>query len=277
MDKKRVIHPLMCIFSIVLLVISCIPIVVCAFFDYATGDCLVIMDADLQHPPAVVPEMLSWWEQGYDDVYAKRSSRGKESWMRKTMSIFYYKLLDSLSDSNGGVLKNVGDFRLLSRKCIDALREMRESERYTKGMYSWIGFKKKEILFDQEDRIAGESSFSFKRLLNLALDGITSFSVAPLRLSTFLGLFVSAVAFIYMLVVLFKTVFFGEIVKGFPTLIVVILFLGGVQLLSLGIMGEYVGRIFNESKRRPVYFVNEYCPDNQEESVCLNQSISEKE
>ena len=248
-----------------------------AGFDFAKGDCLVIMDADLQHPPAVIPEMLNWWEQGYDDVYAKRSSRGKESWIRRTMSLFYYKLLEGLSDSNVGVLKNVGDFRLLDRKCIDALRGMRESERYTKGMYSWIGFKKKEIVFDQEDRIAGESSFGFKKLFNLALDGITSFSVAPLRISTILGLIVSAVAFIYMIVVLVKTVFFGEIVKGFPTLIVVILFLGGVQLLSLGIIGEYIGRIFNESKRRPVYFVNEYCSDSQEENDCHNKSISETE
>lgn len=230
-----------------------------AGFDYAAGDCVVIMDADLQHPPAVIPEMLSWWEQGFDDVYAKRSFRGKEGWLRKHLSLAYYRILNKLNDDrNGGVLQNVGDFRLLDRKCIEALKSMRESERYTKGMYSWIGFKKKEILFEQGDRLAGVSSFSFKRLFNLAIDGITSYSVFPLRISTILGFIVSLAAFLYMIVVIIKTMAFGEVVPGYPTLIVIILFLGGIQLLSLGIIGEYLGRVFKESKNRPVYFINEY-------------------
>ena len=166
-----------------------------AGFDYAIGNCVVIMDADLQHPPVVIPEMISWWEQGYDDVYARRNSRGKESWIRKRLSLWYYTTLNKLSDDrNGGVLQNVGDFRLLDRKCVEALKSMRESERYTKGMYSWIGFKKKEIIVEQQDRIAGSSSFSFKRLFNLAIDGITSYSIAPLRLSSVLGLIISIIA-----------------------------------------------------------------------------------
>lgn len=232
-----------------------------AGFDYASGDCLVIMDADLQHPPSVLPEMLSYWEQGFDDVYARRSSRGKESLVRKLFSLWYYRILNKLiDDRNGGVLQNVGDFRLLDRKCIEALKLMRESERYTKGMYSWIGFRKKEIIVEQKDRIAGSSSYSFKRLFNLAIDGITSYSVAPLRFSSVLGLIISIIAFLYLLFVLFKTIFWGEVVKGYPTLVVIILFLGGVQLLSLGIIGEYLGRVFNESKHRPVYFINEYSP-----------------
>ena len=232
-----------------------------AGFDYATGNCVIIMDADLQHPPVVIPEMISWWEQGYDDVYARRNSRGKESWIRKRLSLWYYTTLNKLSDNrNGGVLQNVGDFRLLDRKCVEALKSMRESERYTKGMYSWIGFKKKEIIVEQQDRIAGSSSFSFKRLFNLAIDGITSYSIAPLRLSSVLGLIFSIIAFLYLLVVVFKTLFWGEVVKGYPTLVVIILFIGGVQLLTLGIIGEYLGRVFNESKHRPVYFINEYSP-----------------
>lgn len=232
-----------------------------AGFDFASGDCLVIMDADLQHPPSVIPEMLSYWEQGFDDVYARRSSRGQESLLRKCFSLWYYRILNKLiDDRNGGVLQNVGDFRLLDRKCIEALKSMRESERYTKGMYSWIGFKKKEIFFEQKDRIAGASSYSFKRLFNLAIDGITSYSVAPLRLSSVLGLLISIIAFLYLLFVLFKTIIWGEVVKGYPTLVIIILFLGGVQLLSLGIIGEYLGRVFNESKHRPVYFINEYSP-----------------
>ncbi len=230
-----------------------------AGFDYASGDCMVIMDADLQHPPHVIPEMLHWWEQGYEDVYARRETRGKESWLRKTMSLTYYKVLNRLNNNREGeVLQNVGDFRLLDRKCIDALKSLREKERYTKGMYSWIGFKKKEILFEQGDRFAGSSSYNYRRLMRLAIDGITSFSTAPLRLSTVLGTIVSLVAFIYMCFVIVKTLVFGEVVQGYPTLMVVVLFLGGVQLLSLGVLGEYIGKIFTETKQRPVYIVREY-------------------
>ena len=227
-----------------------------AGFDYAKGDCMVIMDADLQHPPTLIPEMLRYWEEGYEDVYAKRISRGKESWIRKQFSLLYYKILKHTTRVE--ILQNVGDFRLLDRKCIDVLKQLRESERYTKGMFCWIGFKKKEILFEQGDRIAGQSSWNFWSLFNLAIEGITSFTTAPLRISTVLGFCVSIFALIYMLYVVCKTMIWGESVQGFPTLIVVMLFLGGVQLISLGIIGEYIGRIFNETKNRPVYIVKEY-------------------
>ncbi|MBP3739378.1 MAG: glycosyltransferase family 2 protein [Muribaculaceae bacterium] len=226
-----------------------------AGFDYASGDCLVMMDADLQHPPAVIPQMLACWEQGWDDVYARRTCRGRESWLRKHLSLLFYKLLQR--SSRFDVLPNVGDFRLLDRKCIDAMRQLRESERYTKGMYAWIGFKKHEIPFEQGDRRAGQSSWRMGSLFKLALDGITSFTTAPLRISTIMGLVVSLVAFCYMVFVLFKTLIVGEPVQGYPTLILVILFLGGIQLLSLGVIGEYLGRIFNETKHRPIYLVAE--------------------
>lgn len=227
-----------------------------AGFDYATGDCMVIMDADLQHPPHLIPEMLQHWEAGYDDVYAKRTTRGKESWLRKNLSLLYYKLLQKTTRVE--ILQNVGDFRLLDRKCIDTLKQLRESERYTKGMFCWIGFNKKEIEFEQGDRVAGETSWNYLSLFNLAIEGITSFTIAPLRLSTMMGITVSIIAFIYMCVIITKTIIWGEDVQGFPTLMVVILFLGGVQLLSLGIIGEYLGRIFHETKKRPIYVVKEY-------------------
>ena len=226
-----------------------------AGFDHVTGDCMVIIDADLQHPPTLIPEMIKWWEQGYDDVYAKRKSRGKESWLRKRLSLQFYKILQR--SSRFEVLQNVGDFRLLDRCCINALKQLRESERYTKGMYSWIGFKKKEIEFEQGDRIAGESSWNYRQLFSFAIDGITSFTNAPLRISTVVGFVVSLCAFLYMIYVFFKAVIFGDPVQGYPTLVILILFLGGIQLLSLGIIGEYIGRIYNETKNRPDYIVRE--------------------
>ena len=230
-----------------------------AGFDYVTGDCMVIIDADLQHPPTLIPEMIQWWEQGFDDVYARRKSRGKESWLRKRLSLQFYKMLQS--SSRFDVLQNVGDFRLLDRKCIDALKRIRESERYTKGMYCWIGFRKKEIGFEQGDRVAGVSSWNYRQLFALAIDGITSFTNAPLRISTILGILVSMLAFLYMVWVFVKALIWGEQVQGYPTLIIVILFLGGVQLLSLGIIGEYIGRIYNETKHRPNYIVREFNGD----------------
>lgn len=226
-----------------------------AGLDFATGDAVVIMDADLQDPPSLIPEMIKWWEEGYDDVYAKRKSRGKESWFRKRLSLLYYSLLQRMTKVD--ILQNVGDFRLLDRKCIDELKKLRESERYTKGMFCWIGFKKKEVMFDRDDRVGGKSSFNFFKLTNLAIEGITSFTIAPLRISTIMGLIVSMFAFIYMVFVLLKAILYGDPVQGYPTLITVILFLGGVQLLSLGIIGEYLGKIFNETKNRPVYVIGE--------------------
>ena len=224
-------------------------------FDYASGDCMVIMDADLQHPPTLIPEMLKYWEQGYEDVYAKRKSRGKESWLRKRLSLTYYNLLQKTSRFD--ILENVGDFRLLDRKCIDALQTMREKERYTKGMFAWIGFKKKEILFEQGDRLTGKSAWRFRDLLNLGIEGVTSFTTAPLRFSTIVGFIISMIAFSYMCWVLLKALIWGDPVAGYPSMMIVILFLGGIQLLSLGIIGEYLGRIFNEAKGRPVYIIGE--------------------
>ena len=227
-----------------------------AGFDYITGDCMVIMDADLQHPPEIIPEMIKLWEEGYDDVYAKRRDRGGESYLKKKTAQKFYQLLQKMTPIP--IQQDTGDFRLLDKICINALRNIRESQRYTKGMFSWIGFNKKEILFDQQERVSGQSKWSYLNLINLAIDGITSFTTAPLKTSSIVGLFVSLGAFIYMIYVFLRALIWGDSVQGYPTLMVVILFLGGVQLLSLGVIGEYLGRIFHETKNRPPYFARVY-------------------
>ena len=227
-----------------------------AGFDYAKGDAVVIMDADLQHPTMIIPQMITKWEEGYDDVYGQRINRGKESWSRKILTrLFYYILQKS---ARYDVLPNVGDFRLLDAKCIKALRRLRENERYTKGMYAWIGFRKASVLYETHERYAGHTSFTIWGLFKLALDGITSSTMFPLRLSTIIGLIVSVLAFLYIIYMLLKVWFVGEPVAGHPTLIITIMFMGGLNLIFLGIVGEYLGRIFMETKNRPVYLVNEY-------------------
>ena len=206
-----------------------------AGFDYATGDALIIMDADMQHPIDVIPEMLRYWQEGYDDVYAQRQG-SNESWLKRKTSQWYYRLLQSLT--NIPIQQDTGDFRLLDRSCIEALKRMREVERNTKGMYSWIGFRKKGIFYRQRERRQGTSKWSLMSLVNLALNGITSYTTAPLRLASILGLLVSAAAFIYLIYIIVVTNLYGEPVQGYPTIMVTLLFLGGVQLLSLGIVGE---------------------------------------
>lgn len=227
-----------------------------AGFDYVTGDCMVIIDADLQDPPSLILDMLKYWEEGYEDVYAKRNNRGKETWLRRSFSLLFYKILKH--SSRFDVLPNVGDFRLLDRSCIEALKKLRENERYTKGMFCWIGFKKKEIIFNRGDRVVGKSNWNYWSLFNLAIEGITSFTTTPLRLSTISGIIIAFLSLALMLFYFFKAVILGDPIQGFPTLVVLILFLGGIQLLSIGILGEYLGRVFNESKHRPVYIVREY-------------------
>lgn len=233
-----------------------------AGFDYASGDATVIIDADLQDPPELIPQMIRYWEEGYDDVYAKRHSRQGESWFKKMTSTVFYKLLQR--STHIPIQQDTGDFRLLDKRCIEALRQFRESQRYTKGMFSWIGYKKKEIGYDRDPRAAGETKWNYLKLVNLAIDGITSFTTAPLRISSFMGILVSLGAFIYIVYLVVRTLFFGTDLAGYPSTMAVILFLGGVQLLSLGVIGEYIGRIFNETKNRPLYFVEEYHESHNE-------------
>lgn len=227
-----------------------------AGLDYITGDCVIIMDADLQDPPHIISEMLDKWREGYDDVYAKRTSRGAESWLRQKLSLLFYWILSKTTKIE--TLSNVGDFRLLDRRCVESLKQLRETERYTKGLFCWIGYKKVSIEFERGDRLVGHSAWNFLSLFKLAIDGIISFTTFPLRIATICGILISIVAFAYMLYIIVKTILYGDPVAGFPTIICVLLFLGGLQLLCIGIIGEYVARIFNETKGRPVYFVREY-------------------
>ena len=227
-----------------------------AGLDFTDGDAVIIMDADLQDPPELIPQMIEEWEKGYDDVYARRRSRAGETWLKKASAHWYYRVLQKLADID--IPADVGDFRLLDRKAVNALCSLRERQRYTKGLFSWIGYNKKELLFDRDPRAAGNSKMNFLKLMGLAIDGITSFSVAPLRLASILGVVISSVAFFYLVFVIIKTLLFGDPVAGYPSMVSIILFIGGIQLIVLGIIGEYVGRIFYEAKGRPDYLVREY-------------------
>ena len=211
-----------------------------AGFDYATGDAVIIMDSDMQHPISSIPEMIKYWEEGYQDVYAQRKS-SKESWFKRKTSQLYYNLLQN--STRIPIQKNTGDFRLLDRVCINALRNMRETQRNTKGMYCWIGFRKKGIEYEQLERANGTTKWHFWSLVNLALDGLTAYTTSPLRIASILGILCSLIGFIYLVYILINTLLHGDPVAGYPTIMVTILFIGGVQLLSLGIIGEYLGRV----------------------------------
>ena len=227
-----------------------------AGIDHVQGDAMVVIDADLQDPPELISEMITFWEEGYDDVYARRKSREGETWLKKKTSTAYYQVLQS--STNIPIQVDTGDFRLLSRRCIDALRQFRESQRNTKAMFSWIGYKKKEIFYDRDPRLAGETKWNYQKLINLAIDGITSFTTAPLRIATMTGLIISISAFIYIAYLLIRPLFGVSTGAGYSSTLAIILFLGGAQMLFLGIIGEYVGRIFNETKNRPLYLIEEY-------------------
>ena len=227
-----------------------------AGLDYATGDCVIFMDADLQDPPELIPELVKYWEEGYDDVYAKRSSRKGETWLKKFTSKMYYRVLQHLT--NVPIQQDTGDFRLLDRRCVNALKKMRESQRNSKSMFSWIGYKKKEVLYDRDPRVAGQTKWNYKKLVDLAIDGITSFTTSPLRISTYISIPTFIVLFVYFVYVIAKCIVTSTMIQAYQAIILLILFFSGVQILLFGIIGEYLGRIFNESKDRPLYLVNEY-------------------
>ena len=227
-----------------------------AGLDYCKGDAVVIIDADLQDPPELIPEMIKYWEEGYDDVYAKRKSREGETWLKKFTSKMYYRVLQGFTRIE--IQKDTGDFRLLDRRCVEALKSMRENQRYTKGLFSIIGYNKKEILYDRDPRAAGQTKWNYGKLIDLSIDGLTSFTTSPLRWAALIGCGVSVIGFVYMLYIIIKTIVTGIDVPGYASLMVVILFLGGIQLIFLGIIGEYLGRTFNESKHRPLYFIERY-------------------
>jgi glycosyltransferase involved in cell wall biosynthesis len=227
-----------------------------AGFDHAQGDATVVIDADLQDPPELIPEMIDKWKQGYDVVYATRIEREGETAIRKLTAKWFYKLLQR--STNIPIPRDTGDYRLLSRRALNALNSLRERNRFMKGLYSWIGFPQVSIPYHREARYAGASKWNYWKLWNFALEGFTSFTTVPLKVATYLGMVTSFGAFSFGIYVLVKTLLYGDPVAGYPSLMVTLLFLGGVQLTALGIIGEYLGRLFDESKNRPLYIVSEY-------------------
>lgn len=231
-----------------------------AGLDHARGgDAVVVIDADLQDPPEVIPDLIAAWREGFDIVYAQRNTREGETWVKKATAAGFYRVMQRL----GGKVQlppDTGDFRLMSRRAIDALLTLREQHRFMKGLFAWIGFPSRAVRYDRAPRAAGTTKWNYWKLWNFSLEGITSFTVAPLKVATYVGLLTAIGAVIYLGQLLVRTFFFGNPVAGYPSLLAVVLFLGGVQMMMLGIIGEYLGRIFNETKRRPLYFTERYLP-----------------
>ena len=229
-----------------------------AGLDHSAGDAIVVIDADLQDPPECIKLLIKYWQDGYDVVNARRTRRKGEGLAKKITSYLYYRFLARLSDIQ--IPEDTGDFRLMDRKALDALLKLRERHRYMKGLFAWVGFSQIEIEYERDQRYAGKTKWNFWALLNLAFDGLTSFSVLPLRLASIVGIATAVIAFIFGLMIIFKKVFFGDPVTGYPSLVVLISFIGGIQLLALGILGEYLGRVFNETKNRPLYIIKDLQP-----------------
>jgi glycosyltransferase involved in cell wall biosynthesis len=228
-------------------------IAMAAGFDNACGDAIVVIDADLQDPPELIPEMIRLWQDGYDVVYAQRTARHGETWLKKASAAAFYGVIRRVSRVQ--IPSDTGDYRLMSRRAVDALNRLREQHRFMKGLFAWIGFPQKALPYKRDPRFAGVTKWNYWKLWNFAIEGITSFSIAPLKVATFFGSFASVVAFVYAVVIIVRTILYGDPVRGYPTLIVVVLFLGGVQLAALGIIGEYLGRMFDETKQRPLYLL----------------------
>ena len=226
---------------------------VSAGIDYAHGEAVIVLDADLQDPPELIATMMEHWRAGIDCVLMRRSSRDGETWFKKFSSTMFYRVLRHIGDVD--IPPDVGDFRLMSRRAVDALRRCHERTRYMKGLFAWVGFPTITLEYQREARHAGTTKWNYARLLNLAIEGITSFSTAPLRLASYTGLFVALSAFLYSAKVFIKALLYGDPVPGYPSLMMVVLFLGGIQLLALGLIGEYLGRVFTEVKQRPLYLV----------------------
>jgi glycosyltransferase involved in cell wall biosynthesis len=229
-----------------------------AGLDHARGDAVVIIDADLQDPSEVIPELVAAWHDGFDMVYAQRHKRQGETWMKKATAMLFYRLMKRVGRAE--LPSNTGDFRLMNRRTVDAVTRLREQHRFMKGLFAWVGFRSRAVLYDRAPRYAGSTKWNYWKLWNLALEGITSFTVMPLKIATYLGLIVAVLATAYAAYIVGRTLLYGNPVAGYPSLLATVLFLGGVQLITLGVIGEYLGRIFNETKQRPLYLVDEFAP-----------------
>jgi glycosyltransferase involved in cell wall biosynthesis len=224
-----------------------------AGLDHADADAVVVIDADLQDPPELIPELLQTWREGYDIVYAQRSGREAEGFFKKLTSYAFYRIIQRMSRVR--IPEDAGDFRVLDREVVRALGKLRERNRFMKGLFTWVGYRQRAVRFHRHGRYAGQTKWNYWKLWNFALEGFTSFTTAPLKISTYFGLAVAMGALTYGLIIIYKTLVFGESVRGYPSLMVVVLFLGGAQLMTIGILGEYVGRMFDETKGRPLYLV----------------------
>ena len=229
-----------------------------AGLDYVDADAAVVIDADLQDPPELIPTFVQHWREGYDVVYGTRASRAGETGFKKFTASGFYRVMGRLSSTP--IPRDTGDFRLLSRRALDALKQVRERQRFMKGLFTWVGFRQLSVVYHREPRYAGETKWNYWKLWNFAIEGITSFSGAPLKLATYFGLLTAIVAFLFGVWVLAKALWLGDPVRGYPSLMVVVLFLGGAQLMALGVIGEYLGRLYVESKQRPLYLIDEYRP-----------------
>ncbi|MFB2969687.1 glycosyltransferase family 2 protein [Aerosakkonema sp. BLCC-F183] len=226
-----------------------------AGIDYSTGSAVVPIDADLQDPPELIEELVAKWREGYDVVYATRRSRQGESWLKRLTAKAFYWSIGRMS--RVPIPSNTGDFRLLDRRVVEAIKQMPERTRFMKGLFAWVGFKQTSVMFDRPQRYKGTTKWNYWRLWNFAIDGITSFSLVPLKVWGYIGFCISLISFIYASFLIIRTLIFGIDWPGYASLMVAVLFLGGIQLLTLGIMGEYLGRIYEEVKGRPLYFVRE--------------------
>jgi len=225
-----------------------------AGLDFVDSGAGMILDADGQDPPELIPEFVALWQQGYDNVYGTRLARDGESWLKRSTAAAFYRVIGRLSKTP--IPADTGDFRLLSPRALQALGQLRERHRFMKGLFGWVGFRRKALPYHRHARLVGQSKFGLWKLWNFALEGITGFSTAPLRVTTYLGLLTASVAFVFAVWVVAKAALYGDRVAGWPTMMAAILFLGGVQLIALGLIGEYLGRLYDESKQRPLYLVD---------------------
>jgi glycosyltransferase involved in cell wall biosynthesis len=230
-------------------------IAISAGMDYAKGDAIVVIDADLQDPPEVILDMIAKWKEGFEVVYGKRLKRKGETVFKKLTAKLFYRTLRSLT--NVDIPVDTGDFRLIDRKVCDVLRSLKEKNRFVRGLVSWIGFRQTMVEYEREERYAGETKYPLKKMIAFAIDGITSFSYKPLKIATYIGFTLSFTSFLYLLVVIFQKLFTGSTIAGWASIVAVNLLFNGIILMLLGIIGEYIGRIYDESKNRPLYIVRE--------------------
>ncbi|MDE1892695.1 MAG: glycosyltransferase family 2 protein [Betaproteobacteria bacterium] len=236
-----------------------------AGLDFARGEAAIPIDADLQDPPEIIPQMIELWRKGFEVVLAKRKTRTGDSFVKRNTAQLFYSVINKLSEVD--IPQDTGDFRLISRPVIDALKQLPERRRFMKGLFAWVGYKTAEIEYERPERFSGSTKFNYWKLWNFALEGITSFSDAPLKVASYLGIMISLLSFIYAIKIVIDTLLFGNPVKGYPSLIVAILFFSGVQLIALGIIGEYLGRIYAETKQRPIYLVRDIWPSEKPQQL----------